>query len=193
MNSFFLVVIYLLQVRKFLFPYYPLNLSSSISRKFGSSSSHTILLTCRPGFLLGKKGHSLLRCPGFQQWKHNLFSMHCFLSSGVSFPTRTMSTSIALGSLVLEGMGVKGWYECWVGCWFLFEISSAHSHWVWKWMALKYHSWMVVGTVSMDMIRRMREGGIPVEKYPIRTFGSFILARVTWFWNSEMYWFREGE
>ena len=60
-------------------------------------------------------------------------------------------------------------------------------------MALEYHSWMVVGTVSMDMIRRMREGGIPAEKYPIRTFGSFILAQATWFWNSETYWFRGGE
>ena len=60
-------------------------------------------------------------------------------------------------------------------------------------MALKYHSWIVVGMVSMDMIRRMREAGIPAEKYPMRTFGSLILAWATWFWNSEMYWFREGE
>ena len=150
---------------------------SSTSHKFGSSSSHIILLTCHPGFLLGKDGHSPLRCSGFWQQKHNPFSMHRFLSSGVSFPTQTTSTSIALGSLVLEGVGVKGWYECQMGCWFLFEISSAHSHWVWKWMALEYHSWMVVGMVSMDMIHRMREGGIPAEKYPIRTFGSFILAR----------------
>ena len=30
------------------------------------------------------------------------------------------------------GVGVKGLYECWVGCWFLFEISFACSHWVWK-------------------------------------------------------------
>ena len=100
---------------------------------------------------------------------------------------------IALGSLVLEGVGVKGWYKCWMGRWFLFEISSARSHWVWKWMALEYHSWMVVGMVSMDMIRRMREGGIPVEKYPVRTFRSFILARAMWFWNSKMYWFRGGK
>ena len=119
--------------------------------------------------------------------------MHHFLSSGVSFPTWTMSTSIVLGSLVLEGVGVKGWYECWVGCWFLFEISSAHSHWVWKWMALEYHSWIIVDMVSMDMIHHMREGGIPVEKYPMRTFGSLMLARVTWFWNSEMYWFKGGK
>ena len=28
-------------------------------------------------------------------------------------------------------------------------------------------------------------GGIPAEKYPIRTFRSFILAWATWFWNSE--------
>ena len=41
--------------------------------------------------------------------------------------------------------------------------------------------------VSMDMICCMREGGIPVEKYPMRMFGSLILAQVTWFWNSETY------
>ena len=74
-----------------------------------------------------------------------------------------------------------------------FEISSARSHWVWKWMALEYHSWIVVGMVFIDMIHRMREGGIPVEKYPMRTFGSLILAQATWFWNSETYWFRGGE
>ena len=33
---------------------------------------------------------------------------------------------------------------------------------------------MVEGTVSMDMMRRMSGGGIPVEKYPIRTLGSEI-------------------
>ena len=169
------------------------SLSSSTSCKFGSSSSCIILLTCHPGFLLGKAGHSLLKCPVFRQWEHNPFLMHRFLSSGVSFLMQTTSTSIALGSLVLEGVGVKGWYECWVGHWFLFEISSTHSHWVWKWMALEYHSWMVVGMVSMDMIHRMREGGIPAEKYLIRTFGSLILAQVMWFWNSETYWFRGGE
>ena len=102
--------------------------------------------------------------------------MHHFLSSGVSFPTWMTSTSIALGSLVLEGVGVKDWYACWMVHWFLFEISSTRSHWVWKWMALEYHSWIVVGTVSMDMIRCMREGGIPAEKYSMRTFGSVILA-----------------
>ena len=43
-------------------------------------------------------------------------------------------------------------------------------------MALEYHSWIVVSTVSMNMIRRMRKGGILAEKYPMRTFGSLILA-----------------
>ena len=167
--------------------------SSSTSHKFGSSSSCIILLTCCAGFSLGKERHSLLRCPAFQQQKHNPFLMHHFLSSGVSFSMRTISTFIALGSLVLEGVGVKGWYECCVGHWFLFEISSARSHWVWKWMALEYHSWIVVGTVSMYMIHRMREGGIPAEKYPMRMFESLILARATWFWNSETYWFKGGE
>ena len=102
------------------------------------------------------------------------------------------STSIVLGSLAFEELGVKGWYRCWVEYWFLLEISSAYSHWVWKWIALEYHSWMVVSTVSMDIIHHMREGGILAEKYPMRTLGSLMLARVTWFWNSEMYWFRGG-
>ena len=46
-------------------------------------------------------------------------------------------------------------------------------------MALEYHSWIVVGTVSMNMIHCMREEGIPAEKYPMRTFGSLILAWAT--------------
>ena len=46
-------------------------------------------------------------------------------------------------------------------------------------MALEYHSWIVVGMVSMNMIRYMREGGIPAEKYSMRMFGSLILAQVT--------------
>ena len=134
------------------------SLSSSTSRKFGSSSSCIILLTYHPGFLLEKEEYSPLRCPAFWQWKHNPFSMHHFLSPGVSFPTWMTSTSIALGSLVLEGVGVKDWYTCWMERWFLFEISSTRSHWVWKWMALEYHSWIVVGMIFMDMIRCMREG-----------------------------------
>ena len=80
----------------------------SISCKFGISSSWITLLTCHSGFLLGKKGHSSLRCPAFWQWKHNPFSMQCFLSSGVSFSMRMMLTSIVLGSLALEeGLEVK--------------------------------------------------------------------------------------
>ena len=72
-------------------------------------------------------------------------------------------------------------------------MSSPHSHWVWKAMAFLYHSSMVEGTVSIDMIQRMSGGGIPVEKYPIRTLGSEILARATWFLKVEMYSVREGE
>ena len=60
-------------------------------------------------------------------------------------------------------------------------------------MALEYHSWIVVGTVSMNIIHCIREGDIPAEKYPMRMFGSLILAQVTWFWNSEIYWFKGGE
>ena len=54
--------------------------------------------------------------------------------------------------------------------------------------AFLYHSLMVEGTVSIDMIHRMRGGGIPAEKYPIRT-----LARATWFLKVEMYSVNEGE
>ena len=60
-------------------------------------------------------------------------------------------------------------------------------------MAFLYHSSMVEGTVSMAMIRCMSSGGIPAEKYPIKTFGSEILARATWFLKVEMYSVREGE
>ena len=72
-------------------------------------------------------------------------------------------------------------------------MSSACSHWVWKAMAFLYHLSMVEGTVSMDMIRRMSGGGIPAEKYPIRTLGSEILARATWFLKVEIYSVKEGE
>ena len=60
-------------------------------------------------------------------------------------------------------------------------------------MAFLYHSSMVEGTVSIDMMRRMSGGGIPAEKYPIRMLGSEILARATWFLNVEIYSVREGE
>ena len=60
-------------------------------------------------------------------------------------------------------------------------------------MAFLYHSLMVEGTVSMDMIQRMSGGGILAEKYPIRTLGSEILARAMWFLKVEMYSVREGE
>ena len=72
-------------------------------------------------------------------------------------------------------------------------MSSAHSHWVWKVTAFLYNSLMVEGTVSMDMIRRMSGGGIPAEKYPIKTFASEMLARDTWFLKGEIYSVKEGE
>ena len=84
------------------------SLLSSISCKFEIPSSWITLLTCHSGFLFGKKEHSLLRCPAFQQWKHNPFLMQHFLSSRVSFPMWIMSTFIVLGSLVLEELEVKG-------------------------------------------------------------------------------------
>ena len=54
-------------------------------------------------------------------------------------------------------------------------------------MALEYHFWMVVGIVSMDIMHHMRGGGISAEKYPMRMLEFLMLARVTWFWNSETY------
>ena len=60
-------------------------------------------------------------------------------------------------------------------------------------MAFLYQSSIVDGTVSMDMMRCIRGGGIPAEKYPIRTLGSEMLARVMWFLKVEMYSMREGE
>ena len=81
---------------------------SLTSHRFGISSSLTTLLTGHLGFLFGKEGHSSLRCPAFQQWKHSLFSIQHFLSSGMSFPMQMTSTSIVLGSLVFWKLGVKG-------------------------------------------------------------------------------------
>ena len=80
----------------------------STSRKLGIPFFWITLLTCHLDFLFGKEGHSLLRCPTFRQWKHNSFSMQCFLSSGVSFPMQMTSTSIVLGSLGLKELEVKG-------------------------------------------------------------------------------------
>ena len=45
----------------------------------------------------------------------------------------------------------------------------------------------------MDMIQRMRGGGILAEKYPIRMFASEMLARATWFLKVEIYSIKEGE
>ena len=48
-------------------------------------------------------------------------------------------------------------------------------------MALEYHSSTFKGTVSMDMIRFIRDGGMPVEKYPIKTLWSVMVAKATLF------------
>ena len=45
----------------------------------------------------------------------------------------------------------------------------------------------------MDMMWCINAGGIPAEKYPIRTLGSEMLARVTWFLNVDIYSTSEGE
>ena len=47
--------------------------------------------------------------------------------------------------------------------------------------------------MSIDMIQHINAGGIPAEKYPIRTLGSEMLARATWFLNVEIYSTSEGE
>ena len=58
---------------------------------------------------------------------------------------------------------------------------------------MEYHSWMVEGTVSINMMHHIRKGGIPAKKYPIRTLESLMSAWAMWFWNSEMYWFKGRE
>ena len=45
----------------------------------------------------------------------------------------------------------------------------------------------------MDMMRHIRGGRIPAEKYPIRTLGSEILASTTWFLKVEIYSVNEGK
>ena len=72
-------------------------------------------------------------------------------------------------------------------------MSSARFHWVWKAIAFLYQSSMEEGTVSMDMMRRIKGGGIPAEKYLIRTLASEMLARAMWFLKVETYYTREGE
>ena len=60
-------------------------------------------------------------------------------------------------------------------------------------MAFLYHSSMVDDTMSIDMMWHIREGGIPAEKYPIRTLASEIFARAMWFLKVEIYSVKEGE
>ena len=48
-------------------------------------------------------------------------------------------------------------------------------------MALEYQSATLEGTVSMDMIHFIKDGGMLVEKYPIRTLWSVMVARATLF------------
>ena len=68
------------------------------------------------GFLEGseKAGQADAICPLLQQWKQSLFLVHSSHSSGVSFfGSLTMSTSMALGSLVVLGDEEKDW-KVWV-------------------------------------------------------------------------------
>ena len=60
-------------------------------------------------------------------------------------------------------------------------------------MVFLYQLSMVEGMVSMDMMQRIKGGGIPAEKYPIRTLASEMLARATWFLKVETYSTGEGE
>ena len=75
------------------------------------------------------------------------------------------------------------WYVWWEVLEFRLAMSLAHSHWIWKAVAFLYHS----------LMRRINAGGIPAEKYLIRTLGSEKLARATWFLNVEIYSTSEGE
>ena len=92
------------------------------------------------------------------------------------------------------GFGIRGVGEEVVGLVGGFRIPLGdRSHWVWKATAFLYQSSMVEGMVSMDMMRHIRGGGIPAEKYPIRTLVSEIFARATWFLKVEIYSIKEGE
>jgi len=80
--------------------------SSSSSIRAGVSSLTRCTLLAA-GFFgsEGKVGQTLLRCPGFLQWKQSPFSWQRFCSSGVSLEILIASTSIALGSRVFEEEG----------------------------------------------------------------------------------------
>ena len=47
--------------------------------------------------------------------------------------------------------------------------------------------------MSMDIMWRIKGGGIPIEKYLIRMLASLMLARATWFLKVETYSTRKGE
>ena len=131
------------------------------------STSLSCLTRCT--FFIGveKMGQAVLRCPAFRQQKHSPISMQHFRSSGVSRVILTMSTSMASGLRVLDRVGCeKEWYVPLVGCLFLWAISSAHSHCIWKWITFEYHSSTLEGTVSMDIMHFIKEGRILAEKYP---------------------------
>ena len=109
------------------------------------SSTSLSCLTHHTFFIrVEKVGQVVLRCPAFQQWKHSPFLMQHFHSSG---------------SHVLDRVGCeKEWYVPLVGCLFLWAISSARSHCIWKWIAFEYHSSTLEGMVSMDMMRFIKRG-----------------------------------
>ena len=48
-------------------------------------------------------------------------------------------------------------------------------------MALEYQSSTLEGTMDMDMICFIKDGGMPVEKYPIRTLWLVMVARAMLF------------
>ena len=136
---------------------------------------------------------AVLECPGFWQWKQSFFLMQRLRSSGVSLETLIVSTTMASGSRTLEVEVLeKEWYIWWEVLEFRLAMSSACFHWVWK-VAFLYHSLMVAGMVSMDMMQHINAGGIPAEKYPIRTLGLEMLVRAMWFLNVEIYSVSEGE
>ena len=59
-------------------------------------------------------------------------------------------------------------------------------------MALEYQSSTLKGTVSMDMIRFIKDGGMLAEKYPIRTLWSVMVARLCFvLWLAIPHWREE--
>lgn len=64
--------------------------------------------------------------------------------------------------------------------------SSVICHWVLKWLALLYHSLMILGGLILCMWH-MSQIGIPLAKYSIRIESWVVSLMRMWLLNSAMY------